>query len=94
MSTLSGHHIPDVKTTVSAYDRVVQLVTNNKSHVHDSKQIKEQDSKQKNIYYSLNITFFLIPFVDFLGLGNLASNSDTLALKAFTAGINNDTNRE
>ena len=41
--------IPDVKTTVSAYDRVVQIVTNNESHVHDSKQIKEQDNKQKKI---------------------------------------------
>ena len=39
--------IPDVKTTVSAYDRVVQIVTNNKSHDHDSKQIKEQDNKPK-----------------------------------------------
>ena len=43
----SGKAIPDVKTTVSAYDRVVQIVTNNESHVHDSKQIKEQDNKQK-----------------------------------------------
>ena len=41
--------IPDVKTTVSAYDRVVQIVTNNKSHDHDSKQIKEQDNKPKKI---------------------------------------------
>ena len=41
--------IPDVKTTVSAYDRVVQIVPNNESHVHDSKQIKEQDNKQKKI---------------------------------------------
>ena len=41
--------IPDVKTTVSAYDRVVKIVTNNESHVHDSKQIKEQDNKQKKI---------------------------------------------
>ena len=50
--------IPDVKTTVSPYDRVVQIVTNNESHVHDSKQIKEQDNKQQqNIYYSLNIFF-------------------------------------
>ena len=41
--------IPDVKTTVPAYDKVVQIVTNNESHVHDSKQIKEQDNKQKKI---------------------------------------------
>ena len=50
--------IPDVKTTVSAYDRVVQIVTNSESHVHDSREIKEQTNKPKNIYYSFNITFF------------------------------------
>ena len=42
--------IPDVKTTVSAYDRVVQIVTNNESHVHDSKQIKKEDNKSTKIY--------------------------------------------
>ena len=32
--------IPDVKTNISAYDKVVKIVTNSDSHVHDSKDVK------------------------------------------------------
>ena len=37
--------IPDVKTTVPAYDRVVQTVTNNDLYVHDYTRTNEQNNQ-------------------------------------------------
>ena len=51
--------MPDVKTNISAYDKVVKIVTNNDSHVHDSKDVKtnnktlheKETSKTYRLYF-------------------------------------------
>ena len=48
---------PDVKTNISAYDKVVKIVTNNDSHVNNSKDVKTNTStlheKEKSKKYRL-----------------------------------------
>ena len=40
---------PDVKTNISAYDKVVKIVTNNDSHVNHSKDINTNEKENQKI---------------------------------------------
>ena len=41
--------IVDVKMNISAYDKVVQIVTNNDSHVPESTEKKQENNNQKKL---------------------------------------------
>ena len=85
--------IPDITAAVSSHDMLVQIVTHNYSHVHDSKEIDthttlSNEANQPNtpIVGSLNCCWLTHHCVDVLGSGMVVSNPVTLAFDAVTVG--------
>ena len=51
--------IPDVTTTVSSYDRMVQTVAPNDSHVHESKDINTNNRALNEKQYTQTISIIV-----------------------------------